>query len=336
MKTILYIGNKLSQHGVSVTTIETLGPLLQNEGYGVYYSSSKKNIFFRMLDMLWSILRYRSSIDFVLIDTYSTSSFWYALLTSQMARLFDIKYIPILHGGNLPDRLKNNPKLCSFIFSNAYYNVAPSHYLLHHFQLHGFGNTIFIPNSIEIENYPFRNRKITTPHLLWVRAFASNYNPTLAVDVLEKVKEIYPDATLTMIGPDKDGSLERTKKYALSKNLEVVFTGRLSKKKWIAYSEQCSLFINTTNFDNTPVSVMEAMALGLPVVSTNVGGIPYLLEDNVDALLTHSNDREAMALAVLRLVSNTPLRNTLVANAREKAQNWDWEIVKLLWKEVLQ
>ena len=79
----------------------------------------------------------------------------------------------------------------------------------------------------------------------------------------------------------KDGSMEACKEYAAEEKLPVKFTGKLEKNEWIKISADAGIFINTSNIDNTPVSLMEAMALGLPVVSTNVGGIPYLIEDRV-------------------------------------------------------
>jgi len=335
LKSLLYIGNKLSSHGVSVTTIETLGSLLENEGYAVYYASSKKNLVFRMLDMLWSIVKFRKKIDLVVIDTYSTSSFWYAFLTGQLARILKIGYIPILHGGNLPDRLKNNPRLSKMLFGNACKNIAPSNYLLHHFKMNGFNNTLFIPNTIEIGSYPFKERKTIVPHLLWVRSFAKIYNPNMAVEVLQKLRRFYPEATLCMVGPDKDGSMEAAKMLAAECGLEVTFTGRLSKKEWVALSENYSIFINTTHFDNTPVSVMEAMALGLPVISTNVGGIPYLLKDNNDALLVDDNSVDQMVAAITNLCKNETLVQTLSRNARNKAESFDWSNVKKLWKDII-
>lgn len=140
------------------TTIETLGPLLEQEDFSIVYSSSQKNQVLRILDMLWCVLKNRHA-DYVLIDTYSTSSFWYAFLTSQLCRLLKLKYIPFLHGGNLPNRLQNNPKISKAIFQNAYINVAPSHYLLSKFEAFGFYNITFIPNVLEIENYPFQKRE---------------------------------------------------------------------------------------------------------------------------------------------------------------------------------
>ena len=153
---LLYLGNRLSKHGFNKTTIETLGLQLEQEGFGVYYASNKKSFPFRMLDMMWSVVLYRKQVSYILIDTYSTKAFWYAFFCSQLARLLNIKYIPILHGGDLPNRLKNNPKLCQMVFANAHKNVAPSGYLKKAFESEGFTNVIYIPNSIEIEKYKFK------------------------------------------------------------------------------------------------------------------------------------------------------------------------------------
>jgi L-malate glycosyltransferase len=118
-KKILYLGNKLSKHGINQTTIETLGESLQNEGFEIFMYSSKKNSVLRLLDMLFAILKHKNS-DYVLIDTYSTTAFWFAFSCSQLARLLKIKYIPILHGGNLPNRLQSNPRICNLIFKNIF------------------------------------------------------------------------------------------------------------------------------------------------------------------------------------------------------------------------
>lgn len=325
----------MSQHGVSVTTIETLGPLLEKENFVVRYASSKKNMFFRMLDMLWSLLILRRKTNFILIDTYSTSSFWYAFFVSQLARFLQIKYIPILHGGDLPNRLKNNPLLCKMLFNNAYKNVAPSGYLLHHFELNGFSNTIYIPNTFEIDNYTYKERKVVFPHLLWVRSFARIYNPNMAIEVFKVIKNKYPEASLCMVGPDKDGCLEEAKLLAFNYGLDVAFTGKLTKREWIALSENYNVFISTTDFDNTPVSVMEAMALGLPVVTTNVGGIPFLLDDQADAILVEKGSVEQMVCAIERLCQEEALCQKLSKNARTKVARFDWQIVKEAWKNVL-
>lgn len=334
MKKILYIGNKLSKHGVTPTTIEILGPLLEQEGFTVSYSSSQKNKGLRFMAMFWSVLRYRK-VDCVLIDTYSTTNFWYAFVNSQLCRLLRIKYIPILHGGNLSFRLRNNPKICRMIFNHSFQNVAPSLFLMNQFKAEGYENLIYIPNTIELGNYLFLERKKAKPNLLWVRSFAKIYNPIMAVQVFAAIKNKYPEATLCMVGPEKDGSLSSVKQKAKELKLDILFTGKLSKQDWISKSSDYDIFINTTHFDNMPVSVVEAMSLGLAVVSTNVGGIPFLIENQTEGLLIADGGINQMVEAVERLIENPVFFTNITINARQKAEKFDWQTVRFKWKTIL-
>jgi glycosyltransferase involved in cell wall biosynthesis len=335
MQKILYIGNKLSKHGFTPTNIETLGAFFDKDGYQVVYASDKKNQMLRFLDMGYSVIKHQKKVDYVLIDTYSTFSFWYVFMVSQLCRIFKLRYIPILHGGNLPHRLDNSPKLSKLIFNHSLKNVAPSGYLLDAFQKRHFPNLVFIPNTIDLTDYPYANKRDTTiPKLLWVRSFAALYNPKMAVDVLKALQKQYPTAELCMVGPNKDGSLEETRAYAKQQNVVVTFTGRLSKTEWVTLSEKYNVFINTTNFDNTPVSVIEAMCLGLPVVTTNVGGIPFLLEHQKTALLVDAEAVIQMTDSILEIMQNTELRNALVKNGRKHVESFDWQQVKQKWAKV--
>ena len=140
-----------------------------------------------------------------------------------------------------------------------------------------------------------------------------------------------------MVGPDKDGSLQKV--IDLAKELEVSdslkITGRLSKDEWIKCSEDYDIFINTTDYDNHPVSVIEAMALGLPVVSTHVGGIPYLIEDNTDGLLVPPDNAGKFTEQIDRLIADKNLVLSLTQNARSKVNDFDWEILKHKWFNLL-
>lgn len=336
-KRLLYIGNKLSSHGFNKTTIETLGLSFVNEGYNVVYASDKKNFIARVLDMIFILLMKFRRVDYVIIDTYSTKAFWYSFIISQLCRVLGKKYIPILHGGNLPSRLETSPFLCKQLFNNAYKNVAPSNYLKSEFEAKGFENIIYIPNTIEINHYVFKRRINFTPKLLWVRAFANIYNPKMAIDVLLELRKTHPEASLTMVGPDKDGSLIETQKKANDLGLKVQFTGQLSKEEWWQLAEEHDIFINTTHFDNTPISVMEAMALGLPVVSTNVGGISYMLTNNENAILIDDNDVIGMAKAIALLILNSDNHiEKIVSNARKNVETKDWKHVKEQWVSLLK
>ncbi len=336
MKTILYIGNQLSKHGFSVTNIETLGLQLESLGFEVNYASDKKNKTGRLLHMLWSIWKHRHRVDSVLIDTYSKQSFYFALFSAWICRLAGIDYYPILHGGNLPERLNSNPHLSKSIFAYSKTNIAPSHYLKSAFDKSG-SRTTFIPNNISLNFYRFRERKAFKPALLWVRAFDSIYNPLMAILVLEKLLPLYEEATLCMVGPDKDGSMEKCQNLVREKHLEdkVTFTRQLPKKEWHELAVNYDIFINTTNVDNTPISVIEAMALGLPVVCTNVGGIPFLLEHGKDAFLVPAGDADKMTETIRNIVDNPPVGIALVKAARKKTESFDWEVVKKQWKDIL-
>jgi glycosyltransferase involved in cell wall biosynthesis len=160
----------------------------------------------------------------------------------------------------------------------------------------------------------------------------------MAVQVLARLATNHPEVRLTMIGPDKgDGSLDRTRRVADECGISelVDMPGGVPKGEVPAHLAQGDIFLNTTNVDNTPVSVLEAMACGLCVVSTNVGGIPYLLEHEVDALLVPPNDPQAMAAAVNRLFVEPGLAARISHNARTKVEGFDWSKVLPRWNCLL-
>jgi glycosyltransferase involved in cell wall biosynthesis len=335
-KKLLYIGNKLAAQGKPPTAIDLLSVKLEAEGYSLITASSKRNKISRMIDMAIVTIKNRKMVDLVLIDTYSTQNFYYAVLIGWMCRYFRLCYIPILHGGNLPDRLKQNPRLSKTLFEKAYKNVAPSKYMMEQFKNSGIQNITYIPNSIEIEHYPFILRKTLKPKLLWVRSFSEIYNPMLALEVVEMLKKKGVDVSLCMVGPDKDGTLERCKKIVNELKLPVTFTGLLQKKEWIVLSTKYDIFINTTNFDNMPVSVMEAKALGLPVISTNVGGLPFLIQNEIDGILVPPNNSEFFVKAIEALCLDELKAQKIATNARIKIETFDWNKVKQQWIKLLE
>ncbi len=335
MTKLLYIGNHLRSKRTNRTYASVLGFLLEKEGYKLSYASNKPIKMLRLWDMLWCTFKWRRQVAIVLIDTYSTQNFYYAFLVSQLCRLLELPYIPILHGGQLPKRLKQSPRLSKMLFNHAHVSIAPSHYLKDAFEAAGYTNIKHIPNTMVLQDYPFSVRPMETPKLLWVRSFAALYNPSLAVTVLKSLRDKGWKAELCMVGPDSDGTLAEVKALAKAFNVEVKFTGKLTKPEWTALAKDYNVFINTTNFDNTPVSVMEAMALGLPIVSTNVGGMPYLIDHGVDGLLVPPNDVDAMVNAIIQLFDNVTKREQLITNARKKVENFDWGVVRCQWREVL-
>ena len=337
MKTLIYIGNKFGvRKGANVSSIDTLGRLFVESGFKVYSASAKKNILLRLIDMLWTCFKYRKQADYVLIDTYSTRNFYYAYFVSVLCKRFKMKYIPILHGGKLPERLKTSPQFSKRIFQNAYLNIAPSLFTKSKFEALGFSNITCIPNTIELKNYLFKNRGFEDVRLLWVRSFSEIYNPLLAVKILKALKDEGIKAELCMVGPDSDGSLERAKKLANQLDVKVDFTGKLTKEAWIKRSENYNIFINTTNFDNMPISVIEAMALGLPVISTDVGGMPFLIQNKKNGILVKPESVDAFVESIKHMVSNKDVTNEIIKEARAYTERLDWEIIKNHWINVLE
>ncbi|SDR68763.1 glycosyltransferase family 4 protein [Christiangramia echinicola] len=335
MNKILYIGNKLEKYGNSPTSADILPKFLNSEKFEVKVCSEQKNKLLRLLDFTYHVFFYGSQSKYVLIDTYSTLNFWYAIWCGFLCRLIKVRYIPLLRGGNLDNRLIKNKKIATFYFENSHINIAPSEFMVRTFRERDIRNIKHIPNTIILSNYDFQERSRIKPSILWVRAFDKVYNPEMAITVLEILRKDYPDAKLCMVGPDKDGSHEELKKMAKDKDLAVKFPGKLKKTEWIELSKDYDIFINTTSIDNTPVSVIEAMALGMPVVSTNVGGIPYLINNTENGLLVDSNDAKAMAMAVEQLIENPELTEKLSVQGRQKVENFNWAKVKPLWLELL-
>ncbi|MCM4161381.1 glycosyltransferase family 4 protein [Antarcticibacterium flavum] len=335
-KRILYIGNDLAINSFTATYISFFSKVLKKEGYEVRKASNKNNKALRLVEMLRLIAKHHKATDVVIIDTYGAMNFYYAYLVAKACQIYNLDYIPILHGGNLPDRLSDNRFLSKSLFGKAKMNVAPSLFLYNIFKEAGFDNLQIIPNSIELRKYPFKERSAFKPRLLWVRRFQGRYNPMLAVKVLENLLLTYPEAQLCMVGPEKDGSMKKCEAYAEKYKLPVTFTGKLKKKEWAAIAKDYDIFLNTTNIDNTPISVIEAMALGLGMLSTDVGGMHYLVTDGKDGLLVPAKDEVAMTNGVKQLIENPDDTRAMVRKAREKVTAFDWEVVKHDWNKLLE
>jgi glycosyltransferase involved in cell wall biosynthesis len=95
------------------------------------------------------------------------------------------------------------------------------------------------------------------------------------------------------------------------------------------------VFINTTHFDNTPLSVIEAMALGLAIVSTDVGGMPFLIKHEVHGLLVADGSVTAMVEAIIALLDQPKQRQEMLRQARTRIEAFDWQKVKPMWDAVI-
>ncbi len=337
MNSIFIAGNFFYTTSGTVSIGEELTARLRGRGVEVFTASSKRNRFFRMVDFLWTSLYHRKTYIVALVEVYSGLAFWWAYFLSVFLQLLKKPFILTLHGGKLPEFIQKHQLTFRKFLNSASFVITPSRYLLESFNSI-CPNIIYIPNGIEINNYELNTRYNAKPNLIWLRAFHSIYSPITAIEVLHLLSKDYPAAALTMLGPDKeDGSFREVNRKICDYKLEdkVVFTGPIPKEKVGEYLSHGDVFLNTTLYESFGVSVLEAAACGLCIVTTNVGELPYLWENDVDALFVPPTDPEAMASAVKRILEEPGLAEKLSTNARKKAEQYDWSVILPQWERII-
>lgn len=333
---VLLIGNFLSGHDGRRTYSEDLAARLEAAGAGVLRASTLMFRPARMADMTGAALGARGNYRVAVIDVYSGRAFLWANVAARVAKMRGRPVVLALHGGRLPEYARRHGERLRRLLQLADAVVAPSGYLRDALA-RWRGDIQVVPNAIELERYPFRLRTRAEARLTWLRSYHAIYNPEMAVEVLARVRAERPEARLTMYGADKDGSLERVREAARRLGVQeaVELHGAIPKQHVGPALAEADVFLNTTDIDNAPVSVLEAMACGLCVVSTDAGGVPYLVDDGVDGLLVKPGDADGMARAVLRILCEEGLSVRLSAMARRKAERHNWAAVLDEWLELL-
>lgn len=309
---------------------------LQERGWKTLVTSRQRGRLLRTASIILETWRNRSGCGVACVDVFSGPAFVWAEAACAILRRAQRPHVLTLHGGNLPEFSKRHAKRFRRVIQSASAVTCPSPYLAAELK-HLTTDLLLIPNGVDLSNYAFRERQPPIQRLIWLRAFHAIYNPTMAVKVLAMLRQ-HASITLTMVGPDKrDGSLQQVQAVAHQLGVQgaVAFPGAIPKKDVAAVLAQADAFINTTNFDNTPVSVIEAMASGLPIVTTNAGGIPYLLEHGKTALLVPKDDADAMCRALRSLSAESNLARDLGHAALKKAREFDWTTVLPVWENLL-
>jgi glycosyltransferase involved in cell wall biosynthesis len=266
---------------------------------------------------------------------FSGPAFWMADLPSWLAQSLSIPIVFWLHGGNLPNFTTKNPAWVTRVLRRGRAVCAPSGYLADFYSKLGFQIEVIF-NIIDLEKYPFRKRTQLKPRILWMRTFESIYNPEMAIEVLERVRESFPEATLTMAGQDR-GILDHIQQIVTEKQLNkfVHFAGFLDEQAKQIEFDSHDIYLHTNHVDNMPISVIEAAAFGLPVIATRVGGIPYMLEDGKTGLLVADNDTQAMVQAAQVLLNKPEMAEKLSVNGRLNAELYSSLTVLPQWSKLL-
>ena len=187
-----------------------------------------------------------------------------------------------------------------------------------------------IPNLVDLGRFAFRERRPLRPRLLSTRNFDRLYNVACTVRAFRLVQDRWPDATLTLVGAGADERALRSLVRDL--HLEgVTFAGRVTPEEIARYYAENDIYVQTPDIDNMPTSVIEAFASGLPVVSTEAGGIPAILTHDMHGLLAPLNDHEAIAAHVLRLLGDPELASRLSRAAFATCDRCTWAAIRDKW-----
>jgi glycosyltransferase involved in cell wall biosynthesis len=208
-------------------------------------------------------------------------------------------------------------------------NVVPSRFLADVFQRFGLEASV-VSNTIDLEQFPFRERDPLRPRILSTRNLGYPYNIACTLRAFHEVQQRRPDASLTLVGggPDEAGL------RALAADLgvrNVHFAGRLAPDAIARAYADHDIYLQSPDIDNMPLSVLEAFASGLPVVSTDVGGVPVMLTHGQHGWLAPRNDHQALAAQVLQLLDHPARARRVARAARETCEACTWSRVREEW-----
>jgi L-malate glycosyltransferase len=332
---LCFVGPMVGATGSHITTQGyVLSGLFRAAGYPTLAVSASLNRYLRLVDIAATLIRRKRDIDIVLIEVYSGQGFVIADVASSISRRMGYKTILTLHGGNLPTFIQRHPNWARRVLRRAHALVAPSAYNARAVTQLGLQAQV-IPNVIDLNDYPYRCRERVSPRLLWIRSFHPFYNPALALKVAAGLRVDYPETALVMAGQDKglQGEMQMVARELGIADI-VRFPGFLDRDGKAREGSAADIYLNTNHVDNMPVAIIEAGAMGLPVVSTRVGGVPYLLQDGENGLLVPDDDAPAMIAAVRRLLNEPELAKYLSSNGRLLAERSAWPTVRAQWEEL--
>jgi glycosyltransferase involved in cell wall biosynthesis len=312
----------LAKGGVRTVIISTNPPLpfALNKVIGL-------RTFLSTLVYLWCLIKTVPQVSVIHILAASYFYFYTRVIPALLiGRLLGRRVIVNYRGGKAFAFLASHGWLLRPVLRLADLITVPSQYLERCFQEQGFDCKV-IGNIVNFDRFQFRRRPHLSPNLLVTRNLEPMYNVRMALQAFELVKQVYTQARLDIVGA---GTEERNlKTWAREKRLkDVFFHGAVGNDQIPKYLDRADVLLNPTNVDNLPMNLLEAFASGVPVVSTNVGGVPDLVGNEKAALLVEPGDYRAMAEKVIGLLANPNDAQSLITHARQLAGDFSWEGVR--------
>lgn len=262
-----------------------------------------------------------------------SASYWSFILSPLPAILIGrLLHKPVLlnyHSGEAPDHLARSWVARWVLRHLVDLNVVPSPFLQHVFADFGMSARV-VANSIDRERFGWRARDPLRPKLLSTRNFEPLYNVACTLRAFARVQARRPDASLTLVG----GGSQDAPLRALATSLglrNVTFVGPALPADMPRHYADADVYVQTPAIDNMPLSVLEAFSSGLPVVSTNVGGVPSILTHGVEGLLADTDDDAQIAACVLRLLDDPDYARALARAGYESCARYSWDTIRLAW-----
>jgi len=266
-----------------------------------------------------------------------SASYWSFLLAPVPAilvgRLFRKRVVVNYRSGEAADHLARWGWHAKPLLRLAHEIVVPSMYLVDIFARYNL-RAVSVSNFLEIDRLRHRIRRPLRPVFLSNRNFEAHYNVASVLYAFGILQRGYPHASLTVAG---DGPLRcELEKLAASIGLRnTAFVGAVTPDRMVELYDEADIYLNAPLIDNMPNSVIEAFAAGLPVVSSNAGGIPYIVEDGVNGVLIDGNDPAAMARAAIALLTEPERALRMASAGRHDAETrYVWPVVREEWREV--
>jgi glycosyltransferase involved in cell wall biosynthesis len=280
------------------------------------------------------LLRELRRADVVHVFSASYLSFVLAPLPAILvAKLLGKPVVVNYRSGEAPDHLRRS-RLARAVLRHVHVNVVPSRFLKDVFESFDIPVRV-VANTIDPARFAYRERRVLQPRLLSTRNFEPMYNVACTLRAFARIQARYPQARLTLVGAGSQGVALQELASALRLN-GVTFTGAVPQSEMPHLYADADIYVQTPSIDNMPGSVIEAFASGVPVVSTNVGGVPAILTNGEHGLLVPDDDAEAVAESVCRLLDNPEEARRMAAAARATCDGYTWGAVRTGWLAAYQ
>jgi glycosyltransferase involved in cell wall biosynthesis len=325
----LQLARLLTLDGVAVELVQTNAPYLP----AIVGRVKGLRALFRLVPYLRRVWRLAGRTE--VIHLMANSGWSWSLFAAPVIWAGWFRGTPVIvnyRGGEAEEYLEKSARWVKFSMSRASRLVVPSGFLRQVFGEVGMAADV-IPNIIDLETFSpdSQSRAESNFTLAITRNLESIYGLDTAIHALALAREQCPGIQLKIAGSGPQAAALERLVEQLGLNDSVTFMGRLERHEVVALYHSAHAMLNPSRVDNMPNSVLEALACGLPVISTNVGGIPFIVEDGKTALLVPPDDPGQMAKALIRLCTDSALRARLRESGCREVMQYAWSEVSPRW-----